>query len=617
MTVVGENKLEDFAERDSAAVDARAPLYSLGDLVVGGNGSLTLTANYKHGIYSDKKLTINDLSVNVKKSASDGIRGKKAVEIHNATIITDKTSKHAINSDNSSVLIDNCSVDITLRKADAKGVASKTDLVCQNSDLNLKLLANATKGLKSCGSIELTGCTINAEAKGGLLIEGEDKSYCSVIKCDSCLTIDSCIATVLHEGEGGKGFSSDSTFILKDSRIEMLLTGNGAPYLINNSSELDFYTPRCIESKEDMQIISGEYSLHATGTGGKGIVCDSVLTIGKKGQADELLKINITTEGTAVINDVIADERFGCPKAIKCGKELYFESGIVYTQTMGMGGEGVESKGYITFNGGTLVSEAFDDGINVEKGIIINGGNIYCSSIDNDGIDSNGFIELNDGIVASLTSHNMDESFDCEADDFFLNGGTICGIGRDYSEIYKVNQPYIQHISIYKDKINNIIDSIAVINILKDKFISYSDSLGNIVMTAKVHDNIEAAYMTMSSPSLRDKTIVNVFQTDCLPQGAKIIIEGKIWEGGKFDSSLTALFYETASIEPYKDSVLKGDVNSDGRFSSADVSMAVEYALGREPKNGNKNAADVNGDGKISSADISLIISLIFTTINN
>ena len=56
-----------------------------------------------------------------------------------------------------------------------------------------------------------------------------------------------------------------------------------------------------------------------------------------------------------------------------------------------------------------------------------------------------------------------------------------------------------------------------------------------------------------------------------------------------------------------------GDVNDDGKFSAADVSLAVEFALGRTPAQGIIEAADVNGDGKVSSADISIIVSYILS----
>ena len=54
-----------------------------------------------------------------------------------------------------------------------------------------------------------------------------------------------------------------------------------------------------------------------------------------------------------------------------------------------------------------------------------------------------------------------------------------------------------------------------------------------------------------------------------------------------------------------------GDVNNDGRYSIADVSLDVEFALGRTPAQGIVEAADANSDGNVTSADVSIIVSYV------
>ena len=56
-----------------------------------------------------------------------------------------------------------------------------------------------------------------------------------------------------------------------------------------------------------------------------------------------------------------------------------------------------------------------------------------------------------------------------------------------------------------------------------------------------------------------------------------------------------------------------GDVNDDGKFSVADVSLAVEFVLGNTPMQGLAEAADANGDGKVSAVDISIIVSYVMS----
>ena len=49
---------------------------------------------------------------------------------------------------------------------------------------------------------------------------------------------------------------------------------------------------------------------------------------------------------------------------------------------------------------------------------------------------------------------------------------------------------------------------------------------------------------------------------------------------------------------------LKGDANSDGQVTVADVMLVVNYVLGKESGTFNSTNADVNGDGEITIADV-------------
>lgn len=54
-----------------------------------------------------------------------------------------------------------------------------------------------------------------------------------------------------------------------------------------------------------------------------------------------------------------------------------------------------------------------------------------------------------------------------------------------------------------------------------------------------------------------------------------------------------------------------GDVNGDNRIDVADVSMIINYVLGRSVSDFNAEVADINGDGKIDVSDVSLIILMV------
>lgn len=65
--------------------------------------------------------------------------------------------------------------------------------------------------------------------------------------------------------------------------------------------------------------------------------------------------------------------------------------------TGGEGSEGIESKSVLTVNEGTVAALCYDDCMNASNSIVLNGGNIYCYSSGNDGIDSNGTLTITGG----------------------------------------------------------------------------------------------------------------------------------------------------------------------------------------------------------------------------
>ncbi|MEP4531913.1 MAG: carbohydrate-binding domain-containing protein [Cyclobacteriaceae bacterium] len=98
-------------------------------------------------------------------------------------------------------------------------------------------------------------------------------------------------------------------------------------------------------------------------------------------------------------------------------------------------GEGIESKGIMTINDGSINISAYDDGINAIGNLYINGGNIYAYSLLNDAIDSNEGITITGGttIAIAVRTDMPDGSFDTDDDIFKITGGTILGLALNTS----------------------------------------------------------------------------------------------------------------------------------------------------------------------------------------
>ncbi|QDO93913.1 carbohydrate-binding domain-containing protein [Formosa sediminum] len=98
-------------------------------------------------------------------------------------------------------------------------------------------------------------------------------------------------------------------------------------------------------------------------------------------------------------------------------------------------GEGIESKGILTINDGTITINAYDDGLNAIGHLYINGGTNYVYSTLNDAIDSNTGITVTGGITIGIAVRvdEPDGSFDTDDNIFKITGGTILGLALNSS----------------------------------------------------------------------------------------------------------------------------------------------------------------------------------------
>ena len=317
------------------------------------------------------KLTLNGLELTSAKSAGINVQNKSLLYLHLAEGTTNVICDAESQSDESYY---------------PEGV------VADDEKRNGAIYCKGSVVVSGSGILSLTGKKKHGiSVKSSLTIRPGVTLAINDVK-DNCVKAEG--ITVLGgylwaktSAEAGKCLSSDADVTVKGGQIK-LYTSGGSVY---EEDENDTSSPAGVKADGNIYIYNGEMLCISTGEGGKGLNADGEITIN-----GGLLNIQVTGRSD--------------------------------------GSEGLESKSKITVNGGELFVYAYDDAINVggdsPVGMEINGGKIFAFADNNDGIDSNGKLWVNGGLVIASGSGAPEEGLDCDrSQNFIVTGGTLIGTG--------------------------------------------------------------------------------------------------------------------------------------------------------------------------------------------
>lgn len=392
-----------------------------------------------HRVNADVAVEVGDIGgveIVVKGSTGDGqlkIYGSQAIKLtlDGANIISQKSA--AIN----------CQTSATLYVHLAEGTTNTlTDASSQSDE------AYYPEGVTSSDE-KRNGCIyakkdVVFSGAGSLIVKGNKKHGVSIkkslyVRPGVTLVVSDAVANSIKAdgitiaggyiwakttGEAGKCFSSDADINILGGVLKLYTVGDA----IYEEDENDTSSAACIKADANVTIIDGNILCVSIGEGGKGINVDGNLII-------EGGKTDVATAGGKYVYNANLDLD-SSPKGVKVDGEITINGGALNIQVTGKsdGSEGLESKSKITINGGNLFVYAYDDAINVggdnPTGIEINGGRIFAFADNNDGIDSNGKMWINGGIVIASGSAAPEEGFDCDnSNDFIVTGGVLVGTG--------------------------------------------------------------------------------------------------------------------------------------------------------------------------------------------
>ena len=252
------------------------------------------------------------------------------------------------------------------------------------------------------------------------------------------ITVSGGTLNVAVTADASKGIKADADIFITGGKLDISVTGKG----IWDSSKAKTKASSCIGADGDVTVDGGTLILTASGSGGKGISCDGTLTINDgdftvKTSGGIFAYVNGKEyDGYTGNTDRLDSDAKSSPKGMKADTEIIINGGTINVETTGVGGEGIESKGTLTINGGTIVVNSYDDAINSSSHLYINGGDITVVATNNDGLDSNGNLYLNGGYVRAFGAGAPECGIDANEESGYtvvFPGGTMIAVGGSNS----------------------------------------------------------------------------------------------------------------------------------------------------------------------------------------
>jgi hypothetical protein len=446
----GVNTLSDHSTNEENAT----LISKSGSLEFEGYGKLNISGAAKHAVASSKKsITVLGGDITVTSAASDGLHAEAGF-VQSGGSLNIAASGDAIDAGSGTAVINGGNINITSSADDTKGIKSDDNLTINGGVINMTVSGKQSKGISSKKDIAIVGGNITIETSGATVLEplgsGYDPSYCTAIKADGRITVGGGTVTVksLKAADGGKGLSADGDIVITGGRINVTTAGDGAVYT-NENGATDSYTSACIKSDANITLTGGVITCASTGSGGKCIVADETMTVGAAGADDNDLVITAGTTGAKFfVSGSTGGGRpggedntdYANPKVIKSEGNLTVNSGTLRLTGATDGGEGLESKATLTINGGYMEISTYDDCLNAESHIRINGGTIYARATGNDAIDSNGDIAITGGM---LIVQGSEDGVDSDNTAIQISGGTVISVSGQTMSRFAGTQKYI------------------------------------------------------------------------------------------------------------------------------------------------------------------------------
>lgn len=300
---------------------------------------------------------------------------------------------------------------LNIKEAANDGIHTNDEINISGGNITVRSVGDGIESESKKLPISITGGDITVVTTG-------EKGHGIKSKFDINIATDGKVDVTTY-GAASKGIKPSGNITISSGDITVSCAGDA----IWDADEADISSAAGIKCDGNFMMEDGTLTLLSTGKGGKGISADGTLTINGG-------TVTATTTGNQYVYDKNNDT---AAKAIKSDGNLTVNGGVIKIRTSKTEAEGLESKATLTITGGELDIEAYDDAINASNHIQIDGGKIYCNSVTNDAIDSNGTLSITGGLIIAAGALQAEAGLDCDNSRFTITGGTIIGVGGSTS----------------------------------------------------------------------------------------------------------------------------------------------------------------------------------------